>query len=225
MRPLELIVMGLISAFVFLNGCATSQTSTSKEMKSSSSVVHEYSLSNSQVKVESLSVNEGENIDDLMKKTEDYIDYINFRKNYSGQEDEIIRNIKTEKFYEAEQSVRELATKLENDPSRYAKQYLEKLKNFNYIIYEVYDVKTVTTHEYMHPGKTQQNLIGLCFFSPQAIVEVGKSAFTEERAFTQTRTSTRDAGQEVRKIKVIPYSGKREFIEKISYSQFQREAR
>ena len=102
MKPLEVVVMGLISAFIFLNGCATSETTTSRQRRSSSSVVQEYSLSNSQVKAEKLSVSGEKNIDDLMKRTEDYIDYINFRKSYSGQEDEIIRNIRAEKFYEAE---------------------------------------------------------------------------------------------------------------------------
>ena len=75
----------------------------------------------------------------------------------------------------------------------------------------------------MHPRKTQQNLLGLFFLNPQAIIEVGKGAFTDEKPFTQTRTETRNVDREVKKIKVTPYSGRREFIEKISYSQFQRE--
>lgn len=143
---LEKICMSaLLGASLILGGCGTPfhyHTSSSKQ-----DVSLESNIKASDIKIGYILPDEA-NIDDLIVGSEKYIQYLSFKKNYSHYGNKIISNLNNNNFKEANNLVRELAVRLESDSNSYAKQYLQKVKNFTYV--QVFTRREVKSHNGSH---------------------------------------------------------------------------
>jgi len=146
MKPLEAIVTGVLSTAVFLTGCAPSYQrypTLQKKTEAQQIVTKQEVFSHSDISIISRGIDRNEtDIDKLIEVSQDYIDYLEFRENYSDYENRIVSNLKSNKFNDADELVRGLAGKLERDNNPYAKLYLDKVQSFTYIMYSYYTAST-----------------------------------------------------------------------------------
>jgi len=234
MKPLEkIIVWTLTTASVLSNGCSPLQTKTSQNELGQEPAIEQKVISTSDIKISKITPADSPTVDDLIKTSEDYIDYLTFRNTYSNYGNQIILSIKDNSLDKTQSLVKELAHKLEQDPSPYAKDYLEKVKNFNYLVYEVYEEE-----ESKEKRKTHDvgSFIAMACAWPliplnagislvKDISSGGKTHYTEELLFTRD-TETKMIGKKATKIAVIPYTGQRTILESdIPYSRIQEELR
>lgn len=73
-------------------------------------------------------------IDNLIKKTENYIGYVSFKKKYDQRIKQLRNYLDNEKYKEAENLAGEIGSELRQDDNTYAKRYYDKVKSF--YIYE-----------------------------------------------------------------------------------------
>ena len=136
MKPLGAIVSALITVTVFFTGCGPSfhEYNTLQDRKTQKqSIVQQNITSISDISLIAKWKYENElYIDSLIEKSQDFIDYLEFRRNYSNYKDQIMSKLRDKDYDSADGLVRNLASRLQRDDNPYAKLYLEKAKNFNY---------------------------------------------------------------------------------------------
>ena len=153
MRGLRAIIAGTILGIGLLcGGCATGYRpypTIQDKKQENSKIMLNSTISFSEMQLIGRGNSQGdENIEGLIERSEDYIDYIKFQKNYSDYPDEIISNLKNGRLNQADETVRELASKLERDDNPYAKTQLGIVKNFTYTIKQYYTAYTGVNSEY-----------------------------------------------------------------------------
>jgi hypothetical protein len=146
----------------------------------------------------------------------DFGAYLQFKKNYQGKISDIIRALENKNLSKVESDVRYLARALESDPNPYAKEQLEKVKEFNYIVYEVSNNmkarKIVNTQSFAQivvwaPFAIAFDAIGLVFMKkPEFVSRLFDTSFPEDLDYRSVKTT-------FNKVRVTPYSGRRDVIE------------
>lgn len=132
-----------MAANVLLGGCAKTYTST-KRVQDKTHFIQVGSPASSDIKLNESSIKNLTNIDQLIETTEDYQDYLSFRQRYGDYNKQISSKVTDNNFAEVERLIKDVAAKLETDNSKYAGEYLEKVKTYNYIIFKVYETKETT---------------------------------------------------------------------------------
>ena len=77
---------------------------------------------------------DGVGIDNLISKTENYIDYVNFKKNYEERIEQVRDYLHNKEYDKAEKLAGRIGSELRRDDNTYAKRYYDKVKDF--CIYE-----------------------------------------------------------------------------------------
>ena len=240
MKTLDKIVLTLIGIGIGFFGAGCQST---REFKRTNdvAVLQSYPMNNSTITIKPERKGNNRGIEDSIKETENYIAYIEFRKKYSGYGDKILENIKNGNTYTVDKIIKELAGKLEEDPSKYAKDYLKKVKEFSYFSFEEVVTKENTFEKEFKNGSSAvsgvicaPSAVGMIafeyIFRPVEWVAGTKKGFESEMAesyddiFLKNKlVNTRVIGTSYKIVKETPYTGKREVIaENITREELDR---
>ncbi|MFH1307712.1 MAG: hypothetical protein ABIH72_02580 [archaeon] len=94
----------------------------------------------------SLEAPKNQGVEGLIETTDNYLEYIEFRKEYSKDAKDIMTVIENcskglDSLVSVDKLVRDLGKRLENDENQYAQQYFEKIKDFEYIRRDYYSAE------------------------------------------------------------------------------------
>jgi len=233
MKPLETIVAGVITAAVLVSGCTKTNVS-STQSEQPSSAVQKYSLSSSSIKLKKIESSEISTVDQLIETTQDYQDYLDFRRKYGGYTNLIVKYVGSNNFKGVEGQIKELAAKLDGDTSKYAQEYLEKVKNFNYILIEKYDITENTVEESFNPLGAAASTISLAGYGFAVIFDAVALFSGEEVTATQGFTealiengisrkkSSKEIGVNFNVTEINPFRGtKKTIYEKVPYERIE----
>ncbi|MFH1307705.1 MAG: hypothetical protein ABIH72_02545 [archaeon] len=81
------------------------------------------------------------NVEILIETTDDYLEYIEFRKKYSAGVEEIIDHYSNERLDRGNKTFMALVDELKKDPNKHAQNYLGRVKNFEYVKRVYYDAE------------------------------------------------------------------------------------
>ena len=143
MNRLEKTIISLAAGLIF-TGCQSS-TYSSKKADEYDIIINVGSVNKTDIQLHDMQFGENPTVEQLMSALDDNLEYLDFRMKYGPQADMILKFIKSREMDRADFEIRSLAGMLEQDGSTYAKEYLEKLKNYNYLVIHKYDVTRKTT--------------------------------------------------------------------------------
>ncbi len=167
---------------------------------------------------------------------EELISYLNFIDKYQTMTDKVMELTMKGDFCDVEIHTRDLARCLEHDPSPYAKQELELVKNYNYTLLEVSDVVDQETKKSLGIGWDAPAVLPFAVFDlGMDILSFASGLFTldpHSMTFEETRgnfkrlvsedTEEKLMGRTFDVVKVYPYSGRRVVLKRgINYDQIK----
>jgi len=216
MKALEILVAGVISATVFLSGCQTRFYEYSSPRQPGSTNVSFLSQSASSIgdisPITKGKYDNNANIDQLIGQSDDFINYLDFRNKYTDYQNQITSNLENNNYNKADQLVRDLAERLERDNNPYSKLYLEKVKNFTYVMRTSYAAIVGEEH-----GPNEH--VGVYTGAILALPAIGlMSAMGDDYAYNLTFGNWIVKKEVIKRIiedvQVNPYKNQREVIKK-----------
>ena len=232
MRFMKYAGVGLaLLAELFTAGCQT--TVSRKQQPGPYPIVLESVVISSDILISGGQLNQKSSVEDILGVADNHIEYLKFRQKYMNYGERIVDSLKGNRFDEADNLVRELAKRLEADNGQYAKAYLEKVKDFNYIVYVINDAeKTVNAPRVDRRGLLTDAFVGwymvpIGFLFDLIFLPCSKWKFFAgnhpREPFMATKEmigathpyeeNTYPLGLVATKIRVNPYQGKRDVLE------------
>ncbi|MFH1307704.1 MAG: hypothetical protein ABIH72_02540 [archaeon] len=109
-------------------------------------------------------------VEDLVESSDNLMAYSEFKKRYGSYDDKIIYYIKQNKPDNVNILFRELTSKLRRDSNIYSKEYLERLKGFEYIKRNFFQGYEEVTQNHLNPGNLVHDIASIVAFSPNIIL-------------------------------------------------------
>jgi hypothetical protein len=140
---------------------------------------------------------------DARLQVRDFADYLNFKKKYQEELQFIVNQLKNRKFDEVESGISGLAAKLERDGGVFAREQLDKVKNFHYFVYQATDTVQEST------GIATDRLLKCIYFG---VVFPGIGTALALWMLKEDKKEVLSTSYD--KIKVTPYYKRAEVVEK-----------
>jgi len=127
-------------------------------------------------------------VDKLLDNVNIYAEYIAFKQKYQERSNQIISNLDSGNYSDANRMIRDIAAILKNDPNQYAQEYYGRISRFSYVRETTWEIKRLHRGAYYVLGiPLRQDVFGTQNY---------------ERTFTETE-----------KYKVFPLQGREVKIE------------
>lgn len=210
----------LFTGLIFLSGCISIPLNE-KTTRVPGEKIQERSIqpSSRNISAGEIKISEPKQ-NDLQQQIRNTRNYLEFQQRYNPKIENILGAVRRHKFNEVETRAKSLATELEQDPNPYAKQQLERVKEFTYVIYEKYDL-------FEKKEKTKGDLvvftIGLGFAAVKAPFEIvgaltgnndnwkeniANSLSEADKSSLTIDTKSKKIGYQIKRTYVCPYTGK-----------------